>query len=53
MDTRETGEAKPDERQPYEPPRIEEVLEFETTALAACSKQAGVSLCDLNPPTAS
>ena len=37
-----------DVRLPYEPPRIEEELEFETAALAGCALTSGFS-CEQGP----
>jgi hypothetical protein len=38
-----------DERERYEPPCIEDVAEFETTALAACAKLTPSFLCNQPP----
>ena len=43
------NQARPEERQPYEPPRIEEELEFETAALGGCALKSGeTEQCDLH-----
>jgi hypothetical protein len=40
------------DRLPYEPPRVEEELEFETAALATCGKTGNQTpACTSNPPT--
>jgi hypothetical protein len=45
MQTRDENEQHEDARAAYEPPAIEEELEFETSALAACGKTASVGSC--------
>lgn len=51
MGTREDKEVETETRQPYVAPRIEEVFEFETAALAGCNKEPTAPLCLSNPPT--
>jgi hypothetical protein len=45
----EAPEVSPDSREPYEAPRIDEVVEFESTALASCAKTEGFQ-CQVQPP---
>jgi hypothetical protein len=49
---RPDDEALPETREPYVAPEIEEALDFETTALASCSKEPTSGACRANPPTA-